>query len=41
MSTQEFLQEAQYIHNVFVVGFTLGVGVFIAIVVEYFRRKDG
>lgn len=39
MSTTQYLQEAQFLHNVFVLGATIGIGLLILFVVELIRRK--
>lgn len=39
MSTQQFMQEAQFLHTAFVTAATMGVGLILLIVVEYLRRK--
>jgi hypothetical protein len=40
MSTQEFMQEAQYIHNIFVTGITLTVCIVVVVVIEYIRWRN-
>lgn len=40
MSTQEFVQEAQNIHNIFVVGATLATCIGVTLFVEYIRWRN-